>query len=434
MMHARGGKKGHISETSEFLNRAPELKQRFDDTMKKTNLKAAMASSIYTDEDDKIKVKEFSADALQGKIDLSALTMDMVKRLDAAAGGQGKYFTELARAIRDTKEMVRIFGSINKDVRTKTMDDVVLHGVSGELKTAFGEATGHLLPVFTKTEVGDDGEEKDVFDADLAGTFLSRKENRSLLEKAHGTSWTKDLVGFMHDNWEKYKLNDRQWDNILEDDLARNTIFNNGMELVRELKGDEKSYDSTKPYGYSKSRLRNTVLKANKSNERTDSAGKVIEEIYEINTGATDEIKKTAKESLKTQIRQNRIQAHRFENASMYLDADKNKRNDDLAEILTAYGNTDIKNMFQESQWRAEVEVDYMIEHYEEYAARLDRFLSDNSLVHLINKDRRKALLAHKAEYEEKTTAEAEVEKKKNKESSGSKPPPTSGGTSPFGV
>ncbi|HLC99857.1 MAG TPA: hypothetical protein VJC11_02755, partial [Patescibacteria group bacterium] len=192
-----------LNRGRQFFNRAPELRQKFDDTAKKVDAQMAFESDIYRNADGTPNVDRFNSDVYQGKVSPSAIKKGMVDVMDKHLGGQGAYFTNLARGVHDPKEMARIFGGLEQDLKGSEMGKVDTSALSDEMKVAFGSATNHWERVFEPKEskgrnidldspeaVQEAQEEAHIaaLSEDQAHTFFSKKENRSVFTKADGDS------------------------------------------------------------------------------------------------------------------------------------------------------------------------------------------------------------------------------------------------------
>lgn len=412
--------KGRISKMTEFLSRSQEAKQKFDDSLRKYDLDAAINSSVYRDENGKIQNKEVLSDVMQGKVDSSAFTKEIIKDLDLSTSSrkQGEFFNQLAQAIKDTKEMVRIFGSINKELRSEYMDNVDLEGRSGEMRVAFGEGTGHFKEVFYKQENGKyvrDAEGNKVLDQELADKFFSRRENRANFTKGYGTSWTEEVLEFLHRNWLKYEMTGNEWSSVYTDPIARDTIKTNAGKIVHRLntKGKnglgapedilatyETNYELDNGYGYGMNRLRDTLVNAGKSERwgyKDEKTGKMKSgEIYEINKDLFEpskenaRIAKVARDALDEQIRQGRLRPERLEGFTEFITIPKGdkmvkQRNDRLLESLSNFSLSSLRELGKESQRRLELMIDYWMDNYQHYKGRVDRLLANNDLVHIVD-------------------------------------------------
>ena len=474
-------RKGLISRTSRFLERVPEMKQKFDDSIKKISPDLAAKTDIYVKPDGKLNYGEIESDALQGKIDLSAFTKELIDKLDQSmpGSGKGKIFSDLIKAVHDTKEMNRIFGSISKELASEYMDEIgdAIKSAGSEMRIAFGQATGHFKHVFDVKEklepvtiTHDDGTKETKMipqyyseDGSME-RFFSRPENRAMFTKGYGTKFeNKELYEFLHRNYLKYEFTGNQWNDMYQDAKTRESIEKITPEYVEKYNKDLASYnldygeDNGRAYGIQ--RGLNHIISFLKSDKYTDKNGN-RKEIYSLHD-PNSLVAEAAHTAMIENIHQNRLSAERLENMDVYMVNEKGVRqkdsegnfimNEALLSAVAEYEGAELGKLFKESRKRGEVVLEYMvkdIETYEKHKGTVDRLNNNNALVHMITSELRKqikkiqndfeaaeaAKAAKGSTKEEEAKEKAKKEKKEAEEEAKKKPPPTSGGASPFGV
>ena len=473
-------RKGLISRTSRFLERVPEMKQKFDDSIKKISPDLAAKTDIYVKPDGKLNYGEVESDALQGKIDLSAFTKELIDKLDQSmpGSGKGKIFSDLIKAVHDTKEMNRIFGSISKELASEYMDEIgdAIKSAGSEMRIAFGQATGHFKHVFDVKEklepvtiTHDDGTKETKMipqyyseDGSME-RFFSRPENRAMFTKGYGTKFeNKELYEFLHRNYLKYEFTGNQWNDMYQDPKTRESIQKISPEYVEKYNKDLASYnldyDKDNGYAYGIQRGLNNIVSFLKSDKYTDKNGN-HKEIYSLHDSDTL-IAAAAEKAMIDNVHQNRLSAARLENMDVYMvnekgvkQIDKDGRfimNEALLGVVAEYEGAELAKLFKESRKRGEVVLEYMAENvknYEKYKGTVDRLANNNALVHMITPELRALIKKVQTDFEaaaeakkagsakeEEAKEKAKKEKKEAEEEAKKKPPPTSGGSSPFGV
>ena len=474
-------RKGLISRTSRFLERVPEMKQKFDDSIKKISPDLAAKTDIYVKPDGKLNYGEVESDALQGKIDLSAFTKELIDKLDQSmpGSGKGKIFSDLIKAVHDTKEMNRIFGSISKELASEYMDEIgdAIKSAGSEMRIAFGQATGHFKHVFDVKEklepvtiTHDDGTKETKMipqyyseDGSME-RFFSRPENRAMFTKGYGTKFeNKELYEFLHRNYLKYEFTGNQWNDMYQDAKTRESIEKITPEYVEKYNKDLASYnldygeDNGRAYGIQ--RGLNHIISFLKSDKYTDKNGN-RKEIYSLHD-PNSLVAEAAHTAMIENIHQNRLSAERLENMDVYMVNEKGVRqkdsegnfimNEALLSAVAEYEGAELGKLFKESRKRGETVLEYMVKDiktYEKHKGTVDRLNNNNALVHMITSELRKqikkiqndfeaaeaAKAAKGSTKEEEAKEKAKKEKKEAEEEAKKKPPPTSGGSSPFGV